>query len=95
MATTECKHCDATDTENFGQCISCGEQMTEPTPQIEKLPCECEIKGGCRCNSMSVQPCGWCDAWDYHGDPMDCDKARYWCNGCDDYCEESGCTWCD
>jgi len=24
--TNACKHCDATDSHNFGQCISCGEQ---------------------------------------------------------------------
>ena len=78
-----------------GKSADINERNADMATEIVKMPCECGIKGSCRCNSMSIQPCGWCDWWDFHGDEMDCEKALYWCNGCDDYCEPTGCTWCD
>jgi hypothetical protein len=70
----------------------------QKSPEITNLGCECENpreRYGCRCNSMSEQPCSYCDWNEYHGNTEDCHYTRYWCEGCEDYCEPHGCASCE
>jgi hypothetical protein len=70
----------------------------QETPKITNIGCDCgnpRERQGCRCNSMSIQPCSWCDWNSYHGSEQDCEYARYWCEGCEDYCEAERCSWCE
>jgi hypothetical protein len=66
------------------------------TTKTENIGCECENPNrGCRCNSMSIEPCAYCDWNECHGSRESCEQTRYWCEGCDDECEAEGCTYCE
>lgn len=50
--------------------------------------CSCENPyKRCRCNSMSVEPCMWCDWWGWHGDEKACEDAQFYCAECGDELE--------